>query len=260
MAPFNKTSRGLPQVVLVILLAWALTAVLILTGTLINAREIDRRVVYINSQLAPINQHTGYIALAGKTNVIASKILAATPTLAPGLIKTNNYVVDINKTVTSILKTAKSINTKVLGIGATVATIHGTVGSIHSTVTSIYDDVVNSITPKLARTGKDVTAIGNSVTGIHNDATSILGSVRNIQTNVTDINGKAAATLADVNGGAGTATILPLTVSIDDLVGEVDRATPTPNNSVVGHANSIDCAALFQLLGVTKSCGQAIKK
>ncbi|MEA2297701.1 MAG: hypothetical protein QOF77_637 [Solirubrobacteraceae bacterium] len=251
MAPFNNTSRGLPQVVLVILLAWALTAVLILTGTLINAREIDRRVVYINSQLAPINKHVGYIALAGKTNVIASKILAATPTLAPGLEKTDAFVNSIDKTAKSILKTAKEINVKVIPIGATVGTIHATVLSINSTVSSIHSDVVGSITPKLTTTGHNVTTIGQSVRSILSAAQSILSTARTIGTNVGDINTKAVTINNTVNGTSGTA-ILPNFIAIDGLVGK----SPTDAHTINGHANDIDCSKLINLLGATANCGK----
>ena len=255
MAPFNKTSHGLPQVVLVILLAWALTAVVILTGTLINAREIDRRVVYINSQLKPITTNTGYIALAGKTNVIASKILAAVPTLAPGLVKTDNYVNDIEKTVKTILSTAGQINTKVISIGGTVTPIHSTVLTINSTVTSIHSLVVGSITPKLARTGKDVTTIGNSVDSINTAVKDILNTVQGgIGPAVVSINGKADSIQGAVNG-TGT-QILPNFIKIDGLVGK----PPTEPHTINGHANSIDCAAIFNLGGLLPGkdvgCGQ----
>ncbi len=255
MAPFNATSRGLPQVVLVILLAWALTAVLILTGTLINAREIDRRVVYINTQLAPINKHVGYIALAGKTNVIASKILAATPTLAPGLQKTDDYVNSIDKTAKSILGTARQINTKVLGISATVAPIHATVLTINQTVSAIHNDVVGSITPKLATTGRDVTSIGSSVTSILSTARSILTTARDgIGPAVVSINGKADSIQGAVNGSGQQ--ILPNFIAIDGLVGK----PPTEPHTINGHANSIDCAAIFNLNGLLGAkdvgCGQ----
>jgi hypothetical protein len=245
MAPFNKTSRGLPQVVLAILLAWALTAVLILTGTLINAREIDRRVVYINSVLAPINKHVGYIALAGKTNVIASKILAAVPTLAPGLAKTDTDVKDINRTVKTILSTAKQINTKVIGIGGTVAPIHSTVLTINSTVTSIHSLVVGSITPKLTKTGSDVSHIHSDVVSILNTARDILTTARDgIGTAVVSINGKADSILGAVNGSGQQ--ILPNFIAIDGLVGK----EPTSPHTINGHANSIDCAAIFNLGGL----------
>jgi phage-related protein len=251
MAPFNKTSHGLPQVVLVILLAWALTAVVILTGILINAREIDRRVVYINTQLAPINKHVGYIALAGKTNVIAGKILAATPTLAPGLQKTDEFVNSIDRTAKTILRTARQINTKVVGIGSTVGTIHATVGSIHSTVTSIHSLVTTSITPKLTTTGKDVTSIKASVNSILSTAQSILTAVQGgIGPAVVSINGKADSIKAAVDGN-GT-EILPDFVAINGLVGR----SPTDPHTINGHANDIDCSGLINLTGATKACGK----
>ncbi len=250
MAPFNKTSRGLPQVILVITLAWALTAVLILTGTLINAREIDRRVVYINSQLAPINQNTGYIALAGKTNVIAGKILAAVPTLAPGLQKTSADVKSINTTVNQILATAKQINTKVVAIGATVNTIHGTVTGIGSTVSGIFSVVTNSITPKLATTGRDVTSIGNSVSSINGHVSSILASANAIKTGAEGINGRVDKIQGVVDAGGNQ--IGPNLAAVNKLVGK----SPTDPTTINGHANDIDCSKLINLGGATKACGK----
>ncbi len=247
MAPFNKTSRGLPQVVLVITLVWALSAVLILTGILVNAREIERRVLFINGTrlLQPINTKTAYIALAGKVDVVASKILAAVPTLAPGLTTTDTKVNDIEKTVKSILSTAKQINTKVIGIGATVAPIHATVLTINQTVTSIHSDVVGSITPKLATTGRDVTSIHGKVDSILSAAKSILNTAQGgIGPAVASINGKADSIQAAVNGSGQQ--ILPNFIAIDGLVGK----SPTDPHTINGHANSIDCAAIFNLGGL----------
>lgn len=235
--------------ILVITLAWALTAVLILTGTLINAREIDRRVVYINSQLAPINKNTGYIALAGRTDVIAGKILAAVPTLAPGLQKTNADVNSINATVKKILATAKQINTKAVGIGATVNTIHTTVNEIGSTVTGISNAVVGSISPKLATTGKAVTSIGTTASAINSDASSILATANAIKTGAAGINSRVDKIQGVVDVGGNQ--IGPNLAAVNKLVGK----SPTDSNTINGHANDIDCSKLINLGGATKACG-----
>ncbi|MEA2265135.1 MAG: hypothetical protein QOE27_718 [Solirubrobacteraceae bacterium] len=255
MAPFNRTSRGLPQVVLAILIVWALTAVLLLTGTLINAREIDRRVVYINTQLLPINKHVSYIALAGRTNVIAASILRAATPLAPGLGKTDTLVKSINKTAKSILATARPINTKVIGIGATVTTIHATVGQIHQSVTSIHSLVTGSITPKLQTTGKDVQSISASVNSINSRVKSILSTAQGgIQPAVVSINGKADSILSatGTSGVSNGTQILPDFININTLVGR----DPNNPNSINGHANSIDCSRLLNLVGATSFCGK----
>jgi hypothetical protein len=238
-------------VILVITLAWALVAVLILTGTLINAREIDRRVVYINSQLTPINQSTGYIALADKTNVIAGKILAAVPTLAPGLQKTSADVKDIDSTVKQILSTAKQINTKVVAIGTTVSTIHNTVTGIGSTVGGIFNVVVHSITPKLATTGRDVTSIATSVNGINSHVSSILATANAIKTGAEGINGRVDKIQAVVDAGGGN-QIGPNLAAVNGLVGK----SPTDGQTINGHANGIDCSGLINLGGATKACGK----
>jgi hypothetical protein len=245
MGIFKNTSKGLPQVVLTILIAWALTAVLLLTGTLINAREIDRRVIYINSQLSPINASTGYIALAGKTVGISHNILTAAAPLSAGFVKINNSVIDINNTVEHILKTAQAINVKVKGIGATVA-------PIHSTVLSINNDVTGSITPDLSTVGKDVGTIHSSVVSIQGRAVSILGSARSIDTLIKTINGDVDSVNAAVDVSSNSDNIFNDFNGINLLVG--NDGGVMGEQTINAHANSIDCAALFQLLGATRDC------
>jgi hypothetical protein len=243
MGIFKNTSKGLPQVVLAILIAWALTAVLLLTGTLINAREIDRRVLYINSQLAPINASTGYIALAGKTVGISHNILTAAAPLSAGFVKINNSVIHINNTVQKILNTAKAINVKVKGIGATVT-------PIHQTVISINQDVTGSITPSLATTGANVGTIHTTVQSINARATSILGTARGINGLIKVINGDIDQVNSAVSGRDHN--ILFDFDNINLLVGN-DRGV-MGSQTINAHANSIDCAAIFQLLGPTRDC------
>jgi len=243
MGIFKNTSKGLPQVVLTILIAWALTAVLLLTGTLINAREIDRRVLYIDSQLSPINASTADIALAGKTVGISHNILIAAAPLNAGFVKINNSVIDINNTVQTILSTAQKINTKVKGIGATVA-------PIHSTVLSINNDVTGSITPKLNTVGGDVGTIHSTVVSIQSRASSILGTARNIQSLLVTINGDIDSVNSAVSGTNDN--IKSDFTNINQLVG--NDGGVMGEQTINAHANSIDCATLFQLLGATKDC------
>jgi hypothetical protein len=245
MGIFKNTSKGLPQVVLAILIAWALTAVLLLTGTLINAREIDRRVLYIDSQLHPINADTADIALAGKTVGISHNILTAAAPLAGGFTKINDSVIDINNTVQHILSTAEAINTKVKGIGATVA-------PIHATVISINNDVTGSITPKLNTVGNDVSTIHSTVVSIHSRAASILGSAQDIQSLIVTINGDVDSVNAAVDVTSNGDNIFNDFNSINGLVG--NDGGVMGEQTINAHANSIDCASLFKVLGPTRDC------
>jgi len=243
MGIFKDTSKGLPQVVLAILIAWALTAVLLLTGTLINAREIDRRVLYINSQLAPINASTSYIALAGKTVGISHNILTAAAPLGAGFVKINNSVIHINNTVQKILNTAKAINIKVKGIGATVA-------PIHQTVLAINNDVSGSITPGLATVGADVGTIHSTVQSINARATTILATAKSINGLIITINGDIDKVNSAVSGADHN--ILFDFNNINLLVG--NDGGVMGSQTINAHANSIDCAAVFQVAGATRDC------
>ncbi|HEV2769771.1 MAG TPA: hypothetical protein VGV40_06250, partial [Solirubrobacteraceae bacterium] len=49
---------ALPGIVLVVVIVWALAAVLMLTTTLINAREIDDTIPLITNQTSPIDKDT----------------------------------------------------------------------------------------------------------------------------------------------------------------------------------------------------------
>jgi len=243
MGIFKNTSKGLPQVVLALTIAWALTAVLLLTGTLINAREIDRRVIYINSQLAPINASTSYIALAGKTVGISHNILTAAAPLAAGFGKINNSVIDINNTVQKILHTAQAINVKVKGIGATVAPIHQTVLAISSAVTG-------SITPALATVGADVGTIHATVQSINARATTILATAKSINGLIITINGDIDKVNSAVSGADHN--ILFDFNNINLLVG--NDGGVMGSQTINAHANSIDCAGIFQVAGPTRDC------
>jgi hypothetical protein len=243
MGIFKETSKGLPQVVLAILIAWALTAVLLLTGTLINAREIDRRVLYINQQLSPINADTADIALAGKTVGISHNILTAAAPLAAGFTKINASVIDINNVVQHILTTAQAINVKVKGIGATVA-------PIHASVISINNDVTGSITPKLNTVGNDVGTIHSTVVSINSRAASILSTVNNIHSLIITINGDIDSVNSSVSGANDN--ILFDFNNINSLVG--NDGGVMGEQTINAHANSIDCAAIFQLAGDTRDC------
>jgi hypothetical protein len=245
MGIFKQTSKGLPQVVLAILIAWALTAVLLLTGTLINAREIDRRVLYINQQLSPINADTADIALAGKTVGISHNILTAAAPLASGFTKINASVIDINNVVQHILSTAQAINVKVKGIGATVA-------PIHSTVLSINKDVSTSITPDLTTVGADVGTIHSTVVSIQSRASSILGTASNIKSLIITINGDVDSVNAAVDATSNSNNIFNDFNGINLLVG--NDGGVMGEQTINAHANSIDCAGLFNTVGTTVDC------
>ena len=73
---------GLAGIALVIVIAWALAAVMMLTGTLIAAQQIDDRVATILGEVSPIDDDLDSVKLAQETDRIAKDILTAAEPLS----------------------------------------------------------------------------------------------------------------------------------------------------------------------------------
>ena len=242
-------------VVLVVVVLWALIAVVLLTGILINARQINSRVKQVNAQVDPIKGHTKFIDLAKRTVVLTSEIKAAANPLSGQLAQVVSAAGKIDNHVVSILSHAQAIGSVVASIGSTVQSIHSNVSGIGSSVSSI---------------GSSVSSINSSVNGIHSDVTSVYGAVGSFAP------GSSIST--DVSGIASTLdNVLPVAHSIrDGIIGINNRAvtiiaevklihsdfvnilngvgTTVGTPTILGHANSIDCSKLINLLGKTAAC------
>ena len=260
--PTQRPSLGLapalPGIVLVIVIAWALAAVLMLTGTLLNAREIKDDVTVINNQVSPIEKDLQSVALAAETVRISSDINAAAQPLSGQATQILQAANRINTTARSILTTAGSINQTARQINTTVTQIHGTVISIAGAVQAIGANV-GSIFSR-------VQTIGGRVASIHalvgrqgaTDASSIAGNVQRIQSTFValepvvvsiDRAGQTGGGQA-INGRADRAIALAVGIKSDfdqilATVGEINK-----------HANSIDCSKLINFGGPTQSCNQ----
>jgi len=271
----------LPGLVLVLVIVWALAAVLMLTGTLVNAREIDQTIPLINNQVSPIDKNTENIKLAGETNRIAARIRERAKPLVG---KTDQIITEaksIDGKVATILGTAQSINETAKSINPTVREINGKVSTINGNVVTI-NDTVGSIQGNVLEINRTVDTIGTRVTTINarvrsvfagvgpvnaNDPTSIKASVdrilgtftdldpetKSIDTGVAAINRRADSGIDGVRGLKND--LFPVSV----IVGSGDPAaghnTEGPG-TIHGHANSIDCAPLINILGPTEFCNQ----
>jgi len=280
----------MPGIFLIIIIFWALAAVLMLTGTLINAREIDDDVKVINNQVIPIDRELDNVKLAGETAKISARILTAAKPLSGQLTQVNEAAKSIDGRVVEILDTAGSINRTAKTINSTARSINATVASINGTVVSINSQVV-SIGGTVGSIGRSVASIGGTVRSINRNVTSIRSTVRSIFQKVGPVNARsgdsinaqvarietslAAVTplvrsidvgVADINGRAdrgiggaagihsdlaGTASQVGLGI----VNGVPDHGSPT-RSQIHGHANSIDCAPLVNLSGPTQYCGQ----
>lgn len=260
-------STMLPGLVLVILIFWALAAVLMLTGTLINAREIDETVDVINQQVATsdgIDQDLDNVKLAAETNRLTIKIRRRAQPLTGQANQVIREASSIDRRVDSILstagsinETAGSINSTVRSIGGNVQSINGTVVSIHGLVQGIGADVFSinrtarSIFQRVGPVNATDNSINASVSRILPDLTAINSEVRSIDRGVAAINGRGDRAIGGARGIKG---------DFEGILTQVGLGSPAGHQSgkatIHGHANSIDCAALINLVGNTQYCNR----
>jgi len=264
-------STMLPGLLLVIVIFWALAAVLMLTGTLINAREIDETVDVINEEVAAsdgIDEDLDNVKLAAETNRLTIRIRRRAQPLtgqADQIIRSarsiDGKVDSILGTARSINDTADSINGTVRSIGSNVQSIGGTVVSIHGLVQGIGSDVFaigRTAGTILQRVGPvnatDPTSINASVGRILGDLTRVNTEVRQIERGVAAINRRGDRAIAGARGIKGDFEGILTNVGTGSAAGHGSNA----NATIHGHANSIDCAPVLNtaVLGRTQYCGR----
>ncbi|MEJ7784290.1 MAG: hypothetical protein WKF96_05750 [Solirubrobacteraceae bacterium] len=245
-------SRGMSPVVLVILIAWALLAVIFLTGTLLAARSIDRSVSGVTNRVGDdgkpekniattveeIGKEGKFIDEARKTVQISTAIRKAAAPLSASLgrtLQTADKGIDpklksILGKVGDINGVAGEINTTVLGIGGSVDTIFTSVVSIGDAVQSVDSDVAN-----IRRSANEINGSARSILG---NLSTILSVANNIDRNVKGIN---------VTANNIDTTAKAILVDFNGILRNV--GTQNGTNTVVGHANGVDCSTL--LLGTT---------
>jgi methyl-accepting chemotaxis protein len=275
-------AASLPGIVLVVVIVWALAAVLMLTGTLVNAREIDNTLPLIKAQVLPIDEDLDNVKLAEETARLTERIRVAA---APLSDQADRIIVEarkIDRNAASILVTARAINGTAKTINGNVLAINDTVGAINSNVVSINQTVnsiggsVFSINGRVSRVGGNVATINRRVTrvvgavgpagatdggSIKASVDSILGTfealdpvTRSIDTGVAAINGRADVGIDLSDQLKGDFTPIRTLVG-PGLLGPAGHRTDGLG-AIHGHANSIDCSALLNLTGPTQYCGQ----
>jgi len=137
----GSDQSGLAAGILVGVIAWALAAVVMLTSTLVKANQIDDTVLYIRTQVSPIDKDLDAVALAAKTNEIAAGIRTAAKPLSGQLGTVLENTNSIDATAKSIDATAGQINQVVNSINATAGEINGSVHSINDKVHAINGSV-----------------------------------------------------------------------------------------------------------------------
>ncbi|MGH3767834.1 MAG: hypothetical protein ACRDTX_22255 [Pseudonocardiaceae bacterium] len=128
---------------LVIVILWALTAVIFLTGILATANRIESRVGVINSALTPTAQKLNTLPVLNDVVNNAKQIRAAAANLSPtiGHVADSAASIDeslksVNNTVGPINKSAKEINSSAGGIHDSVCSIGATLGGRSDSLSS----------------------------------------------------------------------------------------------------------------------------
>lgn len=200
----HSDERGLAGASLVIVIAWALAAVLMLTGTLVAAQQIDERVFEITNLVTDIDEDTTHVALTQDINESAAAILDAAAPLSGQLDQVVESASSIDGTVDEILATAQNIGQVVVPIGTSVGGIGGS-----------------------------ATSIGSNVDSIHSSFEGILANVQPINTNVAEINQKAAHIIGQVDGIKADTGQVVREVGREDVPSILGHAASIDCNSIV---------------------------
>ncbi|MFN2479422.1 MAG: hypothetical protein ABR615_09670 [Pseudonocardiaceae bacterium] len=195
---------------LVIVILWALTAVIFLTGILAAANRIESRVGQINSSLTPINTNLNTVPVLSKVSDTASQIRDAAANLSPtvGRIADSAGSIDtslkqVNDSVGPINKSVKAINASVLQINQSVATIGPNLVAVRG-LTGTINASVHSIDGELAGTLNDVYDIKGRVTLINDEAEDVNRTAQGIKGDTASISAivGVAGIPRTVNGNA----------------------------------------------------------
>lgn len=143
-----------------------------LTGTLLNANEINDNVAAINTVYPGVHKNLQSVPLALETARVAGEIDKAAEPVGPAFAKVADDVNGIQTSVESILAAGGEINSSVKSINAGVKTINGTAVQIGTTLHAVKDDV-HSINASAHGIGHSFDKILDASHGIDDGAAGI---------------------------------------------------------------------------------------
>lgn len=215
-----NNEQGLAGTVLVIIIAWALAAVLMLTVTLVAAQDIEQTVGTLPdpeegsvlNEVYGIEGNLGPVGLATEIERTSDEILTAAEPLDGQLDQVLAATDSIDASANSILSTAGDID-------GSVNSISGSVNTINSSVTDIQS--------RLAATNGHVQEIEPNLDRAAQQASTVVGLVQSIQGNTSAIQNQTKL------GGEGDWGILGHARSIDcRLLGGVTSGAECPGGPV----------------------------
>lgn len=214
------SSNALPGIMLVIIIFWALFAVVLLTGILSTANRIESRVSVINDSVTPIDSKLDTVAVLTQVQDTAVQIRDAAAPLTGIIGNVVTSAASIDSSAKQILGSAQSINTSAKTINASVLeinesvssiapqletilasaqSINGTVNEIGPTFIEVVD-LVYDIKTRIVVASTQVDDIIRSVNGILGDFDSVIVQVDLINNNAQGI---ASSPLIMNAGNAG---------------------------------------------------------
>jgi methyl-accepting chemotaxis protein len=215
------TANALPGIMLVLVIIWALFAVLMLTGIISTAQRIESRVGVINNAVTPINSKLDVVPVLAQVQDTAGQIRDSAAALSGivGNIATSASSIDVTakqilSSAESINRSAKSINESVLQINPAVVSIESTLNSIEASATSInasartigtnFIDIVDlgyDIKTRITIASAQADDIIRETQGIESELDDTLAQVVRIENNATGI----ASSPLIMNAGNGGA-------------------------------------------------------
>ncbi len=150
---------------LVVVLAFALYAVIQLSRVTLAAQQIDDRVEVIIGEVGPIDRELDEVAKLEETNRIAAGILKAAQPLSGQLDQVIAAAKSIDSTVSGINGNATDINGTVKSINGSLSTLRPVVGQINSGVAAINgraDTIIAAVGGIRADLGNVLAEVGGS--------------------------------------------------------------------------------------------------
>jgi methyl-accepting chemotaxis protein len=208
------TSNALPGIMLVIVIFWALFAVIMLTGIISTANRIENRVGVINNTVTPINSKLDVVPVLAQVQDTANQIRDAATPLTGIIGNVVNSASSIDLTAKQILgsaesinKSAKSINDQVLSINDAVISIESTVKSIDATAAEINDSArsIGGIFIQIVDLGYD---IKTRVTIASAQADDIIRETQSINADLADVRDEVDRILNNAIGIASSPLVM----------------------------------------------------
>lgn len=244
------TSFGAHSLAVVIVVAWALGAVFMLTRTLVAANAIDGNVVTIREEVRGIDDDLDFVELALTTGSVADDIEAAAAPLSGQLDQVIDAAEDIDANAVSILGTAQLINGSVKDINTTALAINKTVKSINANAAAINRNA-NAINANAREINASVLSINAHAVGINGSVNSINGNLGGVLGVVVSINGDDTAPLAQDLGISGINRRADIIIDlVQSIKADTGNILVVVRDDIVKHANSIDCSSIVQAAGL----------